>query len=160
MIDILLAIGAFAFMEFVAWSNHKYVMHGFLWKWHKDHHINDHKKANENLTYQPGLEKNDYFFLVYAAPALLLLLFGFWFQISELIAVGIGISLYGLAYFIIHDIIIHERLNIPFLLKLKTNPFMQAVTRAHMAHHRGKNVRDFDNYGLLVFQFRFFKNKN
>ncbi|MBN1986093.1 MAG: hypothetical protein JW761_07300 [Prolixibacteraceae bacterium] len=160
MIDILLAIGAFAFMEFVAWSNHKYVMHGFLWKWHKDHHINDHKKANENLTYHPGLEKNDYFFLVYAVPAILLLLFGFWFQISELIAVGIGISLYGMAYFIIHDIIIHERLNIPFLLKLKTNPFMQAVARAHMAHHRGKNVRDFDNYGLLVFQFRFFKNQN
>ena len=27
---ILLILLSFLFMEFVAWSNHKYVMHGFL----------------------------------------------------------------------------------------------------------------------------------
>lgn len=160
MIDILLVIFGFAFMEFVAWSNHKYVMHGFLWKWHKDHHINDHKKADETETYHPGLEKNDYFFLVYAIPAIILLVLGIWLQISAVLAVGIGFSLYGLTYFTIHDVIIHERLNLPFLLRLKNKGFMGAVTRAHMAHHRGKNVRDFDNYGLLVFQLRFYKNQN
>ncbi|MCG6189195.1 sterol desaturase family protein [Maribellus maritimus] len=160
MINILLGVGAFAFMEFVAWSNHKYVMHGFLWKWHKDHHINDHKKADEAQTYEPGMEKNDYFFLVYAIPAIVLLILGFWFKVSEMIAVGIGISFYGLSYFTIHDVIIHERLKIPFLFRLKNNKFMSAVARAHMAHHRGKNIRDFENYGLLIFQFRFYKNKN
>ncbi len=159
MINSLLAIGAFAFMEFIAWSNHKYVMHGFLWKWHKDHHVNDHKKAKDVQYYEPGFEKNDYFFLVYATPAIILLILGFWLQITEMVAIGIGISLYGLTYFIIHDVIIHERLNIPFLLKFKNSKFMRAVARAHMAHHRGKNIRDFDNYGLLVFQFRFFKNQ-
>ena len=25
-------------MEFVAWFSHKYIMHGFLWSWHEDHH--------------------------------------------------------------------------------------------------------------------------
>ena len=160
MIYVLLVIGAFAFMEFIAWSNHKYVMHGFLWKWHKDHHVNDHKKADEAQTYRPGLEKNDYFFLVYALPAIILLILGFWLQINKIIALGIGISLYGLTYFIIHDVIIHERLKIPFLIKLRTNKYMSAIERAHMAHHRGKNIRDFDNYGLLIFQFRFFKNQS
>ena len=119
MKNTLLVISAFAFMEFIAWSNHKYVMHGFLWKWHKDHHINDHKKADAELDYQPGFEKNDYFFLVYALPAIILLILGIWLKITAIIAVGIGISLYGLTYFLIHDVLIHQRLNIPFLQRLK-----------------------------------------
>ena len=157
MIHILLLIVAFAFMELVAWSNHKFVMHGFLWKWHKDHHINDHKKANNALSYQSKLEKNDYFFLIYAVPALFLLIIGFWLGKTELIAIGTGISIYGITYFIIHDVVIHKRLKIPFLFKLEKNGYINAIIKAHMAHHRGKNIKDFDNYGLLVFQLRFFK---
>jgi beta-carotene 3-hydroxylase len=160
MVNVLLALLAFAFMEFIAWSNHKYVMHGFLWKWHKDHHINDHKKLQPESFYQPGVEKNDYFFLVYAVPAIILLFIGILWQLASLISIGIGISLYGFTYFLIHDVLIHQRLNIPFIQKLKKNSYIDAVARAHMAHHRGKNIRDFDNYGLLIFQFRFFKNQN
>ena len=155
--NILIAIAAFCFMEFVAWSNHKFVMHGFLWKWHRDHHVNDHKKnAPQTEFYKPGFEKNDYFFLVYAIPAIVVLIIGFFFNISALIALGIGISLYGLTYFAIHDVMIHQRLNIPFLTNIK-NKYLKAVREAHLAHHRGKNIRDFDNYGLLIFQSRFFK---
>lgn len=160
MAYVLLAIAAFASMEFVAWSNHKFVMHGFLWKWHKDHHINDHKKAGDELSYQPGFEKNDYFFLVYALPAIVLLIFGFIFQFYFLVAAGIGISLYGLTYFLIHDVLIHQRLRIPVIQKLKKTAYFKALIKAHMAHHRGKNIHDFDNYGLLIFQARFLKNQN
>jgi beta-carotene 3-hydroxylase len=155
--NILLAIVAFAFMEFVAWSNHKYVMHGFLWKWHADHHINDHKKnAKQTELYQPGFEKNDYFFLVYAVPAFVLLFLGIFLNISPMVALGIGISAYGITYFAIHDVAIHQRLKIRFLINTK-NKYLKAVIRAHLAHHRGKNISDFDNYGLLVFQRRFLK---
>ena len=155
--NILIAIAAFCFMEFVAWSNHKFVMHGFLWKWHRDHHVNDHKKtASQTELYKPVFEKNDYFFLVYAIPAIVVLIIGFFFNISALIALGIGISLYGLTYFAIHDVMIHQRLNIPFLTNIK-NKYLKAVREAHLAHHRGKNIRDFDNYGLLIFQSRFLK---
>ena len=49
-------------MEFVAWFSHKYIMHGFLWSWHKDHHRKDHDS---------WFEKNDLFFLVYAIPSVL-----------------------------------------------------------------------------------------
>lgn len=154
MAEILFAALAFVFMEFVAWTNHKFVMHGFLWNWHKDHHINDHKKAGSFSDYHPGLEKNDLFFLIYALPAIIFLAIGLWFQLSLAVALGVGISLYGLIYFIIHDIIIHERINMPFLMKLKRNKFIHAVVEAHMAHHRGKNIRDFSNYGLLFFRNR------
>ena len=157
MINILIVLAAFMFMEFVAWSNHKFVMHGFLWKWHADHHMNDHKKnASQTELYKPGFEKNDYFFLVYAIPGIILLIAGFYFKIASLLSAGIGISLYGMTYFAIHDVIIHQRLKIPFLINIK-NKYIRAIVRAHLAHHRGKNVRDFDNYGLLIFQRRFLK---
>ncbi len=155
--NAIITILAFCFMEFVAWSNHKYIMHGFLWKWHKDHHINDHKKnAIQTEGLKPGFEKNDYFFLVYAIPAIIFLLVGIYFTISPIIAIGIGISAYGLTYFALHDVMIHHRLKIPFLIHTK-NRYLQSVIKAHLAHHRGKNIHDFNNYGLLIFQHRFLK---
>jgi len=157
MINVVLLVASYFFMEFVAWSNHKYVMHGFLWKWHKDHHINDKQKmALEDLQFQ-GFEKNDLFFLVYAIPAIILLMVGLFYAYYSLVFIGIGISLYGLTYFAIHDIVIHQRVNLPFLRK-NHNKYTQAILKAHLAHHRPKNVSDFKNFGLLIFPFRFFKN--
>ncbi len=66
---IILIISSFLFMEFVAWSNHKYVMHGFLWSFHKDHHLTD-------IASKPVLQKNDLFFLIYATPAIVLIIWG------------------------------------------------------------------------------------
>ena len=54
---ILIFLAAFSFMEFMAWFTHKYVMHGFLWHLHKDHHKKDHKG---------WFERNDLFFIFYA----------------------------------------------------------------------------------------------
>ena len=39
---IFVTLLTFVIMEFVAWFSHKYIMHGFLWSWHKDHHKKDH----------------------------------------------------------------------------------------------------------------------
>ena len=44
-------------MEFIAWATHKYIMHGFLWNLHKDHHQINKDKI---------LENNDAFFLIFA----------------------------------------------------------------------------------------------
>lgn len=144
-------------MEFVAWSNHKYIMHGFLWRWHKDHHINDHKKVKfpeEPIAFKG--EKNDLFFLIYTIPAIFFMIAGIATGNFPMVSISIGITLYGFTYFIIHDIIIHKRINIPALHK-NHNLYTKAIIKAHLAHHRGKNIRDFDNYGLLIFQLRFFK---
>jgi len=172
-------------MEFVAWSNHKYVMHGFLWRWHKDHHVNDRKKvAMEDMEFS-GFEKNDLFFIVYALPAIILIITGLLFSISELLFIGIGITLYGFTYFLIHDVLIHDvlihdvlihdvlihdvlihdvlihdvlihqRLNIPFLRPRK-NGYAGAIIRAHLAHHRPKSESHFSNFGLLLFPKRHF----
>ncbi len=54
---IFTVLVTFIFMEFMAWFSHKYIMHGFLWSLHKDHHIKDHKS---------WFERNDLFFIFYA----------------------------------------------------------------------------------------------
>ncbi len=54
IIKILIITITFFLMEFVAWFTHKYIMHGFLWSLHKDHH-----QVDKDKTFQ----KNDYFLL-------------------------------------------------------------------------------------------------
>jgi len=81
---ILTLIITFCVMEFMAWFSHKYIMHGFLWPLHKDHHIKDHKS---------WFEKNDLFFFFYAlVSSCFVILWGeanFWAGLP--IAVGICI---------------------------------------------------------------------
>ena len=70
---ILVFLGTFSAMEFMAWFTHKYIMHGFLWSLHKDHHHKDHKN---------WFERNDAFFIFYAVVSMTCFYFwsyeGFW----------------------------------------------------------------------------------
>jgi len=147
MTYLIIILAAFMFMEFVAWFSHKYIMHGFLWSFHRDHHVRSEKGDS-------FFEKNDMFFLIYAIPAMILIMLGFAITNYHLIAAGGGITLYGFTYFSIHDVLIHHR--IPVRVK-PVNGYFAALIRAHEAHHHGKNVKDFKNYGLLIFPRRFFK---
>ena len=89
-------------MEGITWLTHKYVMHGFLWYLHEDHH----KK-------RPGhFEKNDAFFLIFSIPSILCILFGTFDHKWWLAAIGTGIAMYGFAYFLVHDVIIHQRIKL------------------------------------------------
>lgn len=148
ILNFILFIISFLFMEFVAWSNHKYVMHGFMWSFHRDHHVNvtQEKKG--------GFEKNDIFFLIYAIPAIILIITGLMTGSDSPVAIGAGITLYGFTYFMLHDVVYHHRLP---LFKNTKNRYLLAVKRAHDAHHRPKTADDFDNFGLLIFSGKYFK---
>src|ERR1700760_1498233 len=99
LLYIGIVIASFWFMEFVAWASHKYIMHGFLWHLHEDHH-----------TKTPGFfEKNDLFFLIFATPSFLTILLGTLSHHYWVACIGIGILLYGIAYFLVHDVVIHQR---------------------------------------------------
>ncbi|MCD8529687.1 MAG: sterol desaturase family protein [Flavobacterium sp.] len=96
-------MAAVAGMEFVAWAAHKYLMHGPLWDWHEDHHKPHHEKEG-------FFEKNDRFFLVFAIPSMICYIIGSLVPAYHwLFFVGVGISIYGLIYFLIHDVYIHRR---------------------------------------------------
>ena len=103
LVNVLFVLSAFAGMEAVAWLAHKYIMHGILWKLHKDHH----KKESEGF-----IEHNDFFFLIFALPGIASLFFGARNNYNFLFWIGVGITLYGLCYFLVHDIFIHQRFKI------------------------------------------------
>lgn len=159
-IYILIGIAAFCFMEFVAWSNHKYLMYCRICKWNKDHHRRDGKQAKMPLnTKSKQFEKNDRFFIMYATPALILMIAGFAFQYPSLVIIRIGITFYGMTCFLIHGVIIHQRLALSFLTE-NENRYIKAIRTVHLAHHCPKAKTNFHNYRLLIFPSRFFKDKN
>ena len=84
----------FFLMEGAAWFLHKYVMHGLGWFLHEDHHrYTKHR-----------FQKNDIFGLFFSLIAFSLILNGILSGFNLSFAVGIGISLYGIGYFLVHDI--------------------------------------------------------
>lgn len=137
-------IVTFFFMEFMAWFTHKYVMHGFLWVLHKDHHQEE-----------PGFfEKNDAFFLIFAVPSFLLILFGTLGNFDFRFFIGIGIAVYGLCYFLVHDVFIHRRFK---WFKGTRNPYMKALLRAHHQHHVHKGKEEGECFGMLVVPQKFYQ---
>lgn len=135
--NLLIMLITFFSMEGLTWIIHKYVMHGFLWILHKDHH--DHSRRGE-------WEKNDYFFLIFAAPAIVLMYVGSKAHFNYVFFLGAGISLYGMAYFFVHDIFIHQRIK---LLSSTQNPYLQAIRRSHKQHHKHTGKEEGECFGFL-----------
>jgi len=142
---ILIFLSTFCFMEFMAWFIHKYVMHGFLWSLHKDHHKKDHDS---------WFERNDAFFIFYAVVSMVLFSLGnytwFWYGWP----LGFGILAYGIAYFMVHDIFIHQRFKI---FRNANNWYARGVRRAHKIHHKHLGKEDGECFGMLLVPFKYFK---
>ncbi|GLU53843.1 sterol desaturase family protein [Dyadobacter frigoris] len=145
IVNILTIIVTFVVMECVAWLAHKYLMHGLFWFLHHDHHQRDD---------QDFFEKNDYFFLIFATPGILCLFFGLEQNFSMLFWIGTGISLYGMAYFLVHDIFIHQR----FKIFRNTDSFyLKAIRKAHKVHHKHLQKEEGECFGMLWVSFKYFK---
>lgn len=143
--NVLIVLGVFILMEGATWIIHKYVMHGFLWILHRDHH--DH--SNEG-----PLERNDLFFVIFAIPAIILLYSGVKKDFSYLFYVGIGITLYGMAYFLVHDIFIHQRAKV---FTKTEHPYFRAIRRAHKQHHKHLIKENGECFGFLWVPLKYFK---
>lgn len=148
LVNALIVIASFCSMEAVAWLCHKYVMHGFLWSLHHDHHKKD--------TYG-FFEKNDYFFLIFALPGMAGLFFGMQAGFNALFWIGLGITIYGFAYFIVHDLFIHQRFKI---LRNSDNFYFKAIRRAHKMHHKHLGKHDGECFGMLWVPLKYFKKNN
>ena len=133
---ILIMFVTFFSMEGITWLTHRFVMHGFLWWLHKDHH-------------QPtgrAFEKNDAFFLIFAIPSWLCIMLGLDHNIYWVAAVGFGIALYGLAYFIVHEVIIHQRFK---WFTRSNNSYVRTIRWAHKMHHKHLDKCDGESFGML-----------
>lgn len=145
MIFALITLLTFIMMEGVAWFTHKYIMHGFGWYLHKDHH---------QPGYQYIFEKNDVFSIIFATPSILLLLFGLMPNLNYLFFIGLGIFLYGLAYFLIHDVLIHRRFK---WFDSVNNWYFKGLRKAHKIHHKRLGKHDGECFGMLLVPFKYFK---
>jgi beta-carotene 3-hydroxylase len=113
-------------MEGVAWSSHKYVMHGFGWGWHRDHHE----------PHEGSLERNDLYALVGAAMSISMFALG-----SPLVMgadawwpgtwIGLGVLLYGVIYTLIHDGLVHQR----WFRWVPRRGYAKRLVQAHKLHH-------------------------
>src|SRR5574343_12409 len=129
-------LGAFCIMEFMAWATHKFVMHGLMWHFHEDHHVE-----------APGFfERNDVFFLIYAIPSWLCIMLGMMYNNYIAVWIGYGIAMYGFAYFLIHDVYIHRRFK--WLRDIDT-PYFMAIRKAHKVHHKHLGKEDSEWFGML-----------
>lgn len=131
-------------MEFMAWFTHKYVMHGWGWYFHKDHHQKE-----------PGFfEKNDVFFLIFAVPSWLFIMLGMMNNSAWAPAVGFGILIYGCCYFIVHDVFIHQRFK---WFRSAKHPYLKAIRQAHNVHHKYRDKEDGECFGMLVVPFKYYR---
>jgi beta-carotene 3-hydroxylase len=130
LIDFLapaaITLASMAAMEWVAWASHKYIMHGFGWGWHKDHH-EPHDRA---------LEKNDLYAIFGAGMSISMFAVG-----SPMIMgasawwpgtwIGLGILFYGIIYTLVHDGLIHQR----YFRYVPKSGYAKRLVQAHKLHH-------------------------
>lgn len=136
----------FCWMEWAAWALHKYVMHGFLWWVHEDHHV---------IRTDRKWQKNDFFAFFFAVPSFLLILSGTYWASFTFAVIGYGIMAYGAVYFTVHEVIIHRRWKF-----LKANNwYTRALTVAHKHHHLIDGKEGCSNFGMLVVPLRYFGSK-
>ena len=134
---ISIALLTFVLMEGITWLTHRFIMHGFLWYLHEDHH----KKG-------PGFfEKNDAFFLIFAIPSWLCIMLGLQYQVYWAAAIGAGIALYGFAYFVVHEVIIHQRFK---FFTRSNNTYIRTIRWAHKMHHKHLDKQEGESFGMLL----------
>ncbi len=137
-----IAIG-FVLMELAGWIIHKYLMHGPLWMIHQTHH-----RPSKSF-----FELNDLFSVLFGSIAVILIFKGldamdyrFW--------MGVGISIYGVLYFILHDVWVHRRLK---WFGKPRNPILRGIFKAHQAHHKTNKKEEAVSFGLFLVPRKYFK---
>lgn len=138
---LLIVLATVTAMEFVAWSSHKYIMHGFGWGWHRDHH-----EPHDKL-----LEKNDLYAVFGAGMSItafsvgspLVLGDAAWWPATW---IGVGILAYGLIYTVIHDGLVHQR----YFRWVPKRGYAKRLVQAHKLHHATIGKEGGVSFGFVV----------
>ena len=134
LLNATILVSTVLVMEAVAWAIHKYVMHGPGWGWHRSHHV-EHDEV---------LEKNDLYAVIFAGLALLLIVFSpgrgplYW--------VGVGMTVYGFLYFVVHDGLVHQRWPFRYVPR---NGYLKRLVQAHRLHHAVGTKEGTVSFGFL-----------
>ncbi|MET0251130.1 MAG: sterol desaturase family protein [Novosphingobium sp.] len=136
-----IVLAAVMAMEGVAWASHRYVMHGFGWGWHRDHHEPHDRK----------IEKNDLFALFGAALSIACFAWGSpWLAGARAWPpatwIGLGVLLYGLIYTLVHDGLVHQR----WFRWVPRGGYARRIVQAHKLHHASLGREGGVSFGFIV----------
>lgn len=131
---VVIALLAFLAMEPVTAATHRWVMHGIGEFLHRSHH----------RPIVARFEANDWYPVMFAAVVNAGFFAGFnWDGFGALVPAGIGVTLYGLAYALVHDVYIHGRLG--WFAGRRVAAF-DRLAEAHRIHH----LYNAAPYGMLL----------
>ena len=133
--NTLIVLATVVAMELVAIAAHKYVMHGWGWKWHRSHH-----EPREGW-----FELNDAYAAVFAGLAIVLIALGN-AGVYPLQWIGAGMTAYGALYFIAHDGLVHQRW--PFRYVPRSG-YLKRLYQAHRLHHAVDGKDGCVSFGFL-----------
>jgi beta-carotene 3-hydroxylase len=130
---LLLAAASFACMEAVSYVTHRWLMHGPGMAWHRSHHLPPAGR----------FERNDRFplcfavlgFAAFAAAAVSA-------PLQSLRWVGLGMTVYGATYLLVHEVVIHRRVAVP----VPDRGYLRWLRESHDLHHRYGG----EPYGMLL----------
>jgi beta-carotene 3-hydroxylase len=130
---VLVAFAAFVGMEGVSYLLHRFVMHGPGWRVHADHHTSS----------ASGFQRNDLYPASFSLLAIALFVAGTTAPaVRLLVAAGTGMTLYGVAYFYVHEVYVHRRLPLP----RRRWAYLVWLERRHRIHH----LYGGEPYGMLL----------
>lgn len=135
--NALLVLAAFVIMEVFANLAHRYVMHGFGWGWHRSHH--------ETRAADAVWEKNDLYAIVFATVAIALFAYD-GTEGGPLFWIALGMTGYGLAYALLHDVLVHRRIAIQWRPRWR---YLNRLIEAHRVHHAVKVREGAVSFGFL-----------
>ena len=138
---LALVVATVLAMEGLAWASHKYVMHGFAWAWHRDHH-QPHGRP---------LEKNDRFALVGAALSIACFVGGSRWLLGArawepATWIGLGVLVYGVIYTLVHDGLVHRR----WFRWVPRGGYAQRIVQAHRLHHASVGREGGVSFGFIL----------
>ena len=146
MMNFSIVLISFLAMECIAWASHKYIMHGFGWAWHRDHHESrekkhDHHESRERKhdhheSHDKALEKNDLYGIFGAILSISMFAWGSPMIMDAAVWpsatwIGLGVLIYGIIYTLIHDGLVHGR----YFHYVPKRGYLKRLVQAHKLHH-------------------------
>jgi beta-carotene 3-hydroxylase len=122
-------------MECVAWTLHRYVMHGWGWGWHRSHH-----EPGGGVTF----EKNDLYAVCFSVLVVGLFLLGT--RVEWVWWVALGITAYGAIYAFVHDMLVHQRGGFRWVPR---RGYFRRLLQAHRLHHAVEGRDGTVSHGFL-----------
>ena len=136
IVNAVVVVATVLAMEGFAWAVHRYLMHGPLgWGWHRSHH-----EETEGV-----FERNDLYAVVFTVLSGALITVGI-AGVWPLRQVGIGLMVYGVLYFIVHDGLVHQRWPFRFVPR---HGYLKRLVQAHKMHHAVEGRDGCVSFGFL-----------